>query len=421
MNHSPSPSSNPSFQDLWKSLDDSIRSTCDEMVSVRRDLHANPELAGEEHRTTELLSSRLKEMGLDLRSVPGTGVVADLHVGAPDHSWIALRADIDCVPISDLKEVAWRSTNDGCCHACGHDAHTTMALFAAGSMVEHRKLIEASEPQRNVRFIFQPAEETATGACELIEAGVLEGVKGLMALHCEPFLDVGQIGLRHGPITSNTCTFRITITGEGGHSARPHQTVDPIPAAVNLVSLLYQLAPRSMDSRYPMCISITSVTAGEAFNAIPGEAVICGTLRTERMDDQIQVKQSINACIRGVTEATGCTAEVEYPYTAPATDNHSSTNRLLQESAANIVGHDGIINIDLASLGGEDFGYYQQHVPGSMARLGTGHGPKEKRKPLHSPRFDIDESALPVGARLLAGAAMKSLFPTTRSEDQSCS
>ena len=419
MKPSTSSSSNDSAELLRKSINDSILNDIDQMVELRRDLHANPELAGEEHRTSELLSSRLADMGLELRPLPDTGVVADLHVGAPDDSWIAIRADIDCVPIADLKEVAWRSTRDGCCHACGHDAHATMALFAARSMAAQRKSIQEYGASHNVRFVFQPAEETATGACELIDAGVLEGVNGMIALHCDPFLDVGQIGLRHGPITSNTCTFRITITGEGGHSARPHQAIDPIPAAVNLVSLLYQLAPRSMDSRYPMCLSITSVTAGEAFNAIPGEAVICGNLRTERMQDQLQIKDAIDSCIRGITEATGCTAHIEYPYNAPATDNHLFTNTLLKESAVEVVGSDGIIDIDLASMGGEDFAYYQQHVPGSMARLGTGNGPADKRKPLHSPQFDIDESALPVGARLLAGAAMNCLFPTHRSEDQS--
>ncbi|MEE2906812.1 MAG: amidohydrolase [Planctomycetota bacterium] len=385
------------------------------MIAFRRDLHAHPELAGEEHRTTDLLAAHLEKTGLALQSLPGTGVVADLHVGAPDDSWMAIRADIDCVPIEDEKAVAWRSKRDGRCHACGHDAHTTMALFAAESLAINRAALEAANPSANIRFVFQPAEETATGAKEMINAGVLEGVFGMVALHCDPYLDVGQIGLRTGPITSFMTTFRIKITGEGGHSARPHEVVDPIPAAINAVSMLYQLAPRSMDSRYPMCVTVTSVKAGQAYNAIPDEAIICGTLRAGRVEDEHQVRKAIDRCLRGVCEATGCHATIEYPYTAPATDNHHGATTLIERAAHGVVGIDGIVHIELPSLGGEDFAYFQRQVPGSMARLGTGSGPVSDRRPLHSPRFDIDESALSIGARLLAGAAVLGMASESQS------
>ncbi|MDG2422678.1 MAG: amidohydrolase [Phycisphaerales bacterium] len=396
-------------EEVCRKIGTNLGTAQEDMVAFRRDLHAHPEPAGQEHRTTACLAERLQKHGLELRPLPGTGVVADLHVGAPDDAWMAVRADIDCVPIDDEKNVPWRSTIEGHCHACGHDAHTTMALFAAESLAAHRSDLESANLAANVRFVFQPAEETATGARDMIEAGVLDGVSGMVALHCDPFLDVGQVGLRTGPITSHMSTFRITLTGAGGHSARPHEVIDPVPAAINAVSMLYQLAPRSMDSRYPMCLSVTSIHAGNAFNAIPDEAVICGTLRAGRLEDEQKVRQAIDRCLRAACEATGCTVSIEYPYRSPATNNDHGANQLIEHAAQNVVGNEGIIQIDLPSLGGEDFAYFQQHVPASMARLGTGSGPEADRQPLHSPRFDINETALPIGARLLAGAAIRGM------------
>ncbi|MCH2132690.1 MAG: amidohydrolase [Phycisphaerales bacterium] len=402
---------------LQEDVDAALVGAHEEMVTFRRDLHAHPELAGEEHRTTDQIANRLQKAGLVLRDLPGTGVVADLLTGAPDDRWLALRADIDCVPVADEKDVPWRSTRDGRCHACGHDAHATMVLFVAEALARQRAGIEASKPAANLRFLFQPAEETATGAVELIEAGAVTDVQDLLALHCDPFLDVGQVAIRTGPITSNMRTFKITITGEGGHSARPHDVIDPVPAATNVVSMLYQLAPRSMDSRYPMCLTVTSITAGQAFNAIPGEAVICGTLRTGRAADDKRVRHAMERCIDGVCQATGCEFEIEYPYATPATNNHETCTALIEQSARRVLDPDGLLRMGLPSLGGEDFAYYQQVVPAAMAKIGTGSGPLEDRRPLHSPLFDIDESALPLGARLLAGAAILGLGPSHEAEN----
>tara|TARA_B100002051_G_scaffold270969_1_gene304806 strand:- start:311 stop:1519 length:1209 start_codon:yes stop_codon:yes gene_type:complete len=397
----------PDFlEKVSRKIDADLAASHEEMIALRRDLHAHPEPAGEEHRTTARIAERLERSGLQLRSIPGTGVIADLHVGADDDSWMAIRADIDCVSVQDEKMVPWRSTNQGHCHACGHDAHATMALFAAESMAAHRAELESAHPNANIRFIFQPAEETATGARAMIQAGAVESVRSMVALHCEPFLDVGQIGVKTGAITSHMSTFRIVLKGAGGHSARPHEAVDPVPAAVNAVAMLYQLVPRSMDSRHPMCLSITSLNAGEAFNAIPDEAVICGTLRVGHLADEQRARDAIDRCLRGSCEATGCTFTIEYPYKAPATNNDVDTTRLFEQAARSVLGHEGVVHLDMASLGGEDFAYFQEQVPAAMARLGTGSGPARQRHPLHSPRFDIDESALPIGSRLLANTAL---------------
>ena len=400
-------SNNPHLQDeLLELIRQKLEQSDEQMIRFRRDLHAHPELAGEEVRTTDRLAERMDTLGYELHELPGTGVVADLNVGAPDDSWMAIRADIDCVPVDDEKSVAWRSKSPGRCHACGHDAHATMALFAGEALASQRRILEESNPGSNLRIIFQPAEETAMGAKQMIESGAVNGVRNMIALHCDPFLDVGTIGVRSGPITSCMSTFRITISGEGGHSARPHEAIDPVPAAVNIASMLYQLAPRSMDSRYAMCLTITSLLAGEAFNAIPDKAILCGTVRAGRAGDLEKVKKAMDRCIRGVCEATGCGAALEFPYTAPATDNHHTPTSLIEQAARSVVDESGIIHIELPSLGGEDFAYFQQVVPGSMARLGTGSGPLSDRRPLHSSCFDIDEKALPIGSLLLAATAV---------------
>ncbi|MBG84441.1 MAG: N-acyl-L-amino acid amidohydrolase [Phycisphaerae bacterium] len=400
-------SNDPHLQgELFDVIRRKLQENSEQMVRFRRDLHAHPELAGEEFRTTDRLAERMNALGYDLHDLPGTGVVADLHVGGPDDRWMAIRSDIDCVPIDDEKSVSWRSRNKGRCHACGHDAHATMALFAGEALASQRLTLEEMKLGANLRIIFQPAEETAMGAKQLITAGVVNGVQNMVALHCDPFLDVGSIGIRSGPITSCMSTFRITISGEGGHSARPHEAIDPVPAAVNVASMLYQLAPRSMDSRYAMCLTITSLTAGEAFNAIPDKAVLCGTLRAGRAEDLEKVKKAMDRCIRGVCEATGCGAALEFPYTAPATDNHQHPTNLIEQAARSVVDESGIIHIELPSLGGEDFAYFQQVIPGSMARLGTGSGAISDRRPLHSSCFDIDENALPIGSLLLAATAV---------------
>jgi amidohydrolase len=397
--------------DIWHRSDAWLTASLPEMIAMRRDLHANPEPSGAEVRTSALVHERLSSAGLQpVATEASTGLIVDLNLCGPDAPTMAIRADLDCVQVPDEKDVPWRSRLDGCCHACGHDAHTTMACFAANSLARELDAMQSAEPRRNVRFIFQPAEESATGALEMIERGAIEDVDRIIALHCDPFLDSGRIGLRSGPITANLLSFKVAISGRGGHSARPHESVDPVPAAVNLVSLLYQLGPRSVDSRRAHCVTVTSLQAGETINAIPDTARVCGTIRAARIEEARELQQMVHKCVDAVCSATGCTADIEFPHTAPATDNDPRVVEMMATAAVDVVGGDAVVRIDLPSLGGEDFAIYQQHVPGAMVRLGTGHGPIEERHALHSGLFDIDESALLVGSRLLARAAIRSVL-----------
>ncbi|MCH2139510.1 MAG: amidohydrolase [Phycisphaerales bacterium] len=396
-----------------------IRDHCDswlakslpEMVELRRDLHAHPERSGQEHRTTGLIVNRLTEAGLSpVIKDEHSGLFVDLELAQPDAPVFAIRADMDCVDVPDEKNVPWRSQHEGCCHACGHDAHTTMVAFSALSMLTQIEAIRECGPRQNVRFIFQPAEETSTGAQDMIERGALDRVNQIVALHCEPYLETGRIGMRVGPLTANLQSFRITLQGRGGHSARPHEAVDPVPAAVNLISLLYQLGPRSVDSRRAHCVTVTSIRTGDAINAIPDSTEVCGTIRAARTDVAETLRSTVVQCVEAACKATGCRPQIEFPHQAPATHNDREVIELMTNAACDVVGREGVINLELPSLGGEDFAFYQQKVPGAMIRLGTGTGLKDDRPALHSGLFDIDESSLLVGSRLLTSAALRAIL-----------
>lgn len=398
--------------DWWTDIKTSINVHEREMIAFRRDLHAHPEPSGEEHRTTSQVAERLRAQELVPRIMDdGCGIVVDLELDPRSDSYFAIRSDLDSVAVDDAKEVAWRSTRPGCCHACGHDAHTTMSLFTLLTLNEHLDAIRGMNPAANLRFIFQPAEETTKGAQRMIEQHALDGVRSIIALHVDPYLEAGHIGLRAGPLTANCLSFKITVTGQGGHSARPYQSLDPIPAATNIVSMMYQLCPRSMDSRYPLALTVTSIHAGKAFNAIPDSAEIWGTLRTSRDEDEQNVKARLHDVLRGIATTTGCTVNIEFPHSSPATNNDREVVERLWAAGEAALGKDRVSLVEMPSLGGEDFAYYQQVVPGAMVRLGTAFQDPNARFPLHSPEFDINESSLVAGVRFLCQAAIRSVVP----------
>ena len=394
--------------DTWAALDRAVDQRCEWMTQMRRRIHASPEASGREHSTTALVATTLREQGLEPKVMEGgLGVIVDVDLGAKADSFIAVRAELDCVSVDDEKTVPYASTASGLCHACGHDAHTTMALAATLSLHDNRALLSQQNVKHNLRAIFQPAEETATGALSMIRQGAVKNVKAILAVHVEPFLDAGVIGLRKGPLTSACKCFQITIKGRSGHSARPFQTIDPIPAAVSLTDLFYQLGPRSMDSRYPLALTVASIQAGESFNAIPDEAVMKGTLRTARLEDLDAVQKKMEAIIKGVSLATGCEIAMEFPTYAPPTNNDPQLIDFMAEAAANLAPDAvGPTWIDVPSLGAEDFAFFQEVVPGAIVRLGAGLPSAANRWALHSSMIDIDEKALPIGAKFLARSAM---------------
>lgn len=392
---------------IYRTLARDIDGRREWMSAFRRRLHAMPEPSGAETATTALVAETLQKAGLPHRILQGgLGIIAELELGA-SASFVALRSELDSVGVDDEKQSPYASTRIGQCHACGHDAHTTMNLAAALTLHEHRDELRRLKFRHNIRFIFQPAEETAAGARSVIEQGAIDGVQAIFAQHVEPFLDAGQIGIRRGPMTAACKTFRITLRGHGGHSARPHQATDPIAAAMLLINQLYALCPRSIDGRQPLALTVGSIHAGQAANVIPDTCELSGTVRTMRLEDTEIIDQRVQAIIEGVATSTGCTIEIEYLHFCPQTDNDSAVVDLVLAAANEVVGPSNVQWIELPSMGGEDFAFYQQRIPGAFVRLGAGLGKGQTRRALHSSLFDIDEACLPIGAKLMMQTGLK--------------
>jgi len=398
-----------SFDDrIWRAIAQSIEAQHDTMLALRRQMHANPEASGMEIASSQLIAQSLREHNLQPRMMAdGLGVVADIDLGAPADRFIALRAELDCVQVNDDKNVEYASRKSGLCHACGHDAHTAIVLGALLALGTQRDALRSIGATHNIRAIFQPAEESAAGALSMIRQGAIDNVQAIFAVHVDPFLEPGVIGFRNGPLTSACTVFDIAIKGRSGHTARPFEAIDPIPAAANIVSLLYQLAPRSMDSRYPLALAVASINAGSTVNTIPSEATVRGTLRTARAQDQLAVQQRMEAVVQSVAHATGCEARLTFPTMVPATNNDPHLIDLMVSAATELFGPQAVTWIEVPSMGGEDFAYYQQNIPGAIVRLGAALPDPAQRQPLHSGMFDIDERALHIGAKLLARTAVK--------------
>jgi amidohydrolase len=389
----------------WQSaLDDAIDARFEQMVQLRRHLHQNPELSGSEQQTTLHIYQLLLEEAIAVRMGPeGRGIVADLP-NAENQTRVALRADIDALPIDDGKVgCEYRSQVDGVMHACGHDGHTATTFGAVTGIVD---AIAANHiPAIPLRAIFQPAEETCTGAAEMIEFGALEGVGAIFALHMDPTRRLGTVGLKPNVLTAHCDEIRFTVHGRGGHAARPHETIDSIAAAAYLVSALYQLIPRVTDSQDAVVVSIGQIRGGENANVIPESVHLRGTVRSLCKEVRDETFEHIRRIAKGVETTTGSRIEVEFGVGAEAVVNDPYLTKLLTRSARNLLGPDKVQNIPRPSMGSEDFAFYLAHVPGAMMRLGCVSdavgGPL-----LHAPNFDLDEESMRIGAKILARSAV---------------
>jgi amidohydrolase len=385
----------------WQlALDAHIAALAGEIVALRRHLHAHPEPSGQELDTSLEVYRRLGDAGLEVQMGPdGCGVVAD-NPGASGAGRVALRADMDALLIQDEKFVPYRSTRAGVMHACGHDAHTAIVLGAAAAL---RRLELAGEAPWPLawRAIFQPAEETAAGARQMIGAGALAGVRQIFALHVDPARRAGEIGVRNGAFTAHCDALHVEVRGRGGHGARPHESRDPIAAAAQLISTLYQFVPRVTDSHNAVVLSFGRVCGGQNSNVIPERVELGGTLRTLDAKVRLQTIEHIRRLARGIEEITDTTIEVSIEASIPAVYNDAASTRLIAAAGAAVLGASGVQTIPHSSMGSEDFACYLEHVPGAMFRLGVA-ADLAAVTPLHTPQFDVDESALAMGARILA-------------------
>lgn len=387
--------------DWHQAIDAFLDSVAGQLVEIRRHLHAHPEPSREEFGTTRYLADRLLDGGLRPSVVlEGRGILAGSSL-SPDGRAVALRADMDALRIQDRKTVDYRSMRDGVMHACGHDAHSTILLGASWALQRTKGLFPWPVPWRAV---FQPAEEVGEGAAEMVAAGAMDGVQAIVALHVAPDLPVGRVALRRGVMTAFCQEFSVNVRGVGGHAARPHLTHDPIAATAQFINSVYQLVPRSIDSRDAVVVSFGSIAGGANSNVIPDRVKLEGTIRTLGRTTAAHVRERLNRIAKGVAEATLCPIELSFGHETDAVVNDPLVADRCVLAASDVVGTDQVEEIPLPSMGGEDFSGYLDRAPGCLLRLGVARSTQWPA--LHSPDFDIDERALVLGAKILARSAV---------------
>lgn len=382
-------------------LSDPLRT---ELIAFRRDLHMHPELGNQEFRTTAAIKARLEAAGLHPQVLStGTGLVCDVGTDRV-RPMLALRADIDALPIPDTKTgVPYRSTVPDRAHACGHDVHTTAVLGAGLVLAELDRQGLLPHP---VRLIFQPAEEVLPGgAADAIESGALDGVGRIIAVHCDPRVDVGRIGLRIGPITSACDRLEITLDGPGGHTARPHLTTDLVTAAAKIVTEVPALLSRRVDTRSGLALTWGRIESGHACNVIPQQAELAGTVRCLDLPAWREAPDLVHAAVDEIATLHRAKSQINYIRGVPPVVNDPVITELLRDAHAARRGSQAIEDTE-QSLGGEDFSWYLEHVPGAMARLGVRTPGSGSRLDLHRGDFDVDEEAIRVGVELFTAAAL---------------
>jgi amidohydrolase len=387
----------PQLADLPSRVDE-VR---DEIVAIRRDLHAHPELGWHEVRTTELIRQRLTAAGLSPQVLPtGTGLICDIGSG---DTCVALRADIDALPVPDGIDSPFRSTQEGVAHACGHDVHTAV-LLGAGLVLA--RMAAEGVLNRRVRLIFQPAEEVMPGgALGVIAAGGLEGVRRIYGLHCDPRLPVGQVGLRVGALTAAADRILVRLAGPGGHTSRPHLTGDLVYALATLVTELPAALSRRVDPRAGMSLVWGRITSGSAANAIPSRGEAEGTLRCLDASAWRLAAELIPTLSEQLIAPYGVQVSTEVTHGVPPVMNDAAAIDILQRVVIETIGPAAVAQTD-QSLGGEDFAWYLEHVPGAMARLGVRPLGADTAADLHTPGFNPDEDAIAVGMTVLASCAL---------------
>lgn len=375
----------------------------------RQYLHAHPELSGSEVHTTAWIRQRLEKLGLQVQTTrQQLGCFADFTLGQPSETvpLIALRADIDALPMQDRKTVEYASTCAGITHSCGHDVHTTIVLAVAELLTQlAARLPETDVPGLRLRLIFQPAEETAAGAAWMVDAGALSGVSCILGLHVDPTLPAGRVGIRYGVLTACVDEVSIVVQGRGGHAARPQHTTDPLLTAAQLVTTLYQMVPRNADALRPTVFTIGTIHGGTVSNVIPDEVRLNGTLRTTCTTVRSRIMDTMQSICRGLAEATGNQIQLRFSSPLGSVFNHTLQSSACEMSARQVVGEENVVIIDKPSMGGEDFAVYLEHVPGAQFRLGCA-GQSKDWPLLHSPFFDVHGHTLPYGLRILARAAL---------------
>jgi amidohydrolase len=372
------------------------------LIEIRRHLHSHPELSGQEQQTAAYVAGVLSSCGLQVReSVGKVGVVGELAGKGSDRRLLAIRTDMDALPITERTGLEFSSRKPGIMHACGHDVHTTVGLGTAMVLSQLGVLLPG-----NVRFLFQPAEETAQGAEWMVQDGAIENVSALLSVHVFPSITAGKIGIRYGALTAAADDLEITIVGESGHGARPHEAVDAIWIAAQVITTLQQAIARTQNPLRPVVLTIGKIQGGRAPNVIADQVQMMGTVRSLHPETSEALPTWVENIVESVCQTYGARCQVNYRRGTPSVQNDLKLTSLLESAAKEIWGSDSIQIIQEPSLGAEDFSCYLKHLPGSMFRLGVGF--KDKRNyPLHHPQFEVDETAILTGVVTMANAACR--------------
>ena len=391
-------------------LDALVEEVSEEVVAWRRYLHRNPELSFQEEETARFVYETLQTFGntLELSRPTPTSVVARL-IGAKPGPTLAIRADIDALPIEEENDFEFVSRNPGVMHACGHDGHTAMLLGTAKILSEMRGRIRGE-----VRFLFQHAEELYPGgAQQMVDEGVMEGVDVVIGTHLWAPLEIGKIGVAYGAMMGSPDTFWITIKGKGGHGAMPHQAVDSIAIGAQVVTNLQHVVSRNTDPIDDVVVSVTKFTGGTTHNVIPGCVEMLGTVRTLDPEVRKKVPELMERVVKGITEAHGASYEFKYQFGFRPVVNDEEVTRAIEETVQEVFGEE-TLELVRPNLGGEDFSALQQAAPGTFFWVGAGNKEKGITYPHHHPRFTIDEDALPYGVKMFLNATFKLLNETTK-------
>ncbi len=371
----------------------------EEFIAIRHHLHAHPELSYQEFETSGFVQKQLKSFGIPFRVMANTGVAGLIEGKNPSKRIIALRADMDALPIQEENDIPYKSVNNGIMHACGHDVHTT-CLLGAAKILEQLK----QEWEGTVRLVFQPGEEkNPGGASLLIKEGILENPRpeAIFGLHVHPQLETGKLSFRAGKVMASADEIYITIKSRGGHAAAPHLTADTILIASHVVLALQQIISRNRNPFSPSVLSITSIQGGSTTNVIPSEVKLMGTFRAMDENWRSKAHQLIHKTVTELVKSLGAEAELHIDIGYPAVHNHPELNDKARLLAGEYVGRENVEETEIR-MGAEDFGYYSLLIPGCFFRLGTGNISKGITSGVHTPTFNIDESAIEIGMGIMA-------------------
>lgn len=372
------------------------------LIEIRRHLHAHPELSGKEHQTSAYIAGVLSSCGLNVKEAVGkTGVVGELVGKGSDRRTLAIRTDMDALPIQEHLELDFASANPGIMHACGHDVHATLGMGTAMVLSQLSDNLPG-----NVRFLFQPAEEIALGAKWMVQDGAMKDVDAIYGVHVFPSIPARRVGIRYGALTSAADELEIVIQGESGHGARPHQAIDAIWIAAQVITNLQQAISRTQNPLHPIVLSVGQIQGGRAPNIIADRVTMTGTVRSLHPESHANLPQWIENIVQGICQTYGAKCQVDYRRGVPSVLNDQTLTQIIELATREAWGDESVQILPEPSLGAEDFSVYLDNVPGCMFRLGVGHD-NQTNYPLHHPKFEVDEAAILTGVVTMAYAAYK--------------